>query len=161
MLDNLEFRAFLKTLGTRIRLLRKEKNILMRDIMITSGYYDAQWRKYESGGSLNVASLMKVALALDVSLIELLDGLGQWPKLSVHEIQQQSRLKSPQRSKIEPEVALKNEPESKPRRTAPSTSKLPLRHGAKPVGKTIKSATVTRLRTARSNEPREKRGSEK
>ena len=59
----------------------------MRDIMISTGYYDAQWRKYESGGSLNVASLMKIALALDVPLSELLDGLGQWPKLSVAEIQ--------------------------------------------------------------------------
>jgi transcriptional regulator with XRE-family HTH domain len=82
-----EFRSFLKTLGTRIRLLRKSKGFQMRDIMIKAGYYDAQWRKYEAGGSLNISSLMKIALALEVTLSELLDGLGEWPKLSVAEIQ--------------------------------------------------------------------------
>lgn len=61
----------------------------MRNILVTTGYYDAQWRKYEAGGSLNIASLMKVALALDVTLVDLLDGLGQWPKLSVDEIEKQ------------------------------------------------------------------------
>jgi transcriptional regulator with XRE-family HTH domain len=87
-LTDQEFRSFLQTLGARIKQLRKEKKLRLRDIMIRTGYYDAQWRKYESGGSLNIVSLMKVALALDVSLSTLLDGLGQWPKMSVEEIQQ-------------------------------------------------------------------------
>jgi len=92
MLTDEEFRAFLKTLGARIRSLRKEKGLKLREIMISTGYYDAQWRKYESGGSLNVASLMKIALALNVSLGDLLDGLTQWPMLSVTEIQQRHGL---------------------------------------------------------------------
>lgn len=83
-----EYKSFLQTLGARIKQLRKEKKLRLIDIMIRTGYYDAQWRKYESGGSLNVGSLMKVAQALDVSLSTLLDGLGQWPKMSVEEIQQ-------------------------------------------------------------------------
>lgn len=58
----------------------------MRDITAKTGYYDAQWRKYEAGGNLNVPSLMKVAIALDVTLIELLDDLGHWPRVSVPEI---------------------------------------------------------------------------
>ena len=82
-----EFKCFLKVLGKRIRTLRKDKKLNMRDIMIASGYYDAQWRKYEAGGSMNLMSLMKVALALDVSLVSLLDGLGQWPMRSVAEIE--------------------------------------------------------------------------
>lgn len=87
MLEDQEFKDFLKALGTRIRQLRKSKGLDMRDIMIASGYYDAQWRKYEAGGSMNLASLMRVAQALDVSLTELFDGLGQWPKLSVGDIE--------------------------------------------------------------------------
>jgi transcriptional regulator with XRE-family HTH domain len=79
-------KAFLGTLGRRIKQLRKEKKLLMRDIMVKTGYYDAQWRKYEAGGNLNIPSLMKVAVALDVTLIELLDGLGHWPRVSVPEI---------------------------------------------------------------------------
>ena len=90
-------KAFLGTLGRRIKQLRKEKKLLMRDIMVKTGYYDAQWRKYEAGGNLNIPSLMKVALALDVTLVELLDGLGQWPKVSVSEAQE--------RYGIEPAVA--------------------------------------------------------
>ena len=82
-------KAFLGTLGRRIKQLRKEKKLLMRDIMVKTGYYDAQWRKYEAGGNLNIPSLMKVALALDVTLVELLDGLGHWPKVSVAEAQEQ------------------------------------------------------------------------
>ncbi len=86
MLTDDEFRGFLKALGLRIKAIRKHKNMNMRDIMIATGHYDAQWRKYEAGGSMNLMSLMKVALALEVSLSELLDGLGQWPIKSVAEI---------------------------------------------------------------------------
>ena len=87
MLNDDEPKEFLATLGRRIKLLRKQKKLLMRDIMIKTGYYDAQWRKYEAGGNLNIPSLMKIALALDVNLIELLDGLGYWPNVSVAEVQ--------------------------------------------------------------------------
>ena len=59
----------------------------MRDIMIRSGYFDAQWRKYENGGSLNLNSVMRVCLGLGVTLSELFDRLGQWPRMSVTEIQ--------------------------------------------------------------------------
>ena len=83
MLTDEEFQVFLKALGNRIKAVRKNKNLNMRDIMIATGHYDAQWRKYEAGGSMNLQSLMKIALALDVSLSELFDGLGQWPKRSV------------------------------------------------------------------------------
>ena len=86
MLTNDEFTGFLKLLGHRIRAIRKAKNLNMRHIMISSGYYDAQWRKYELGGSMNLAALLKIALALDVPLSELLGELDQWPKRSVAEM---------------------------------------------------------------------------
>lgn len=86
MLTDEEFKGFLKILGSRIRTIRKDKNLTMRDIMISSSYYDAQWRKYEGGGSLTLESLLKVALALDVSLAELFGDLEQWPRKSVGEI---------------------------------------------------------------------------
>ena len=93
-----EYRSFLQALGARIKQIRKEKNLRLIDIMIRTGYYDAQWRKYESGGSLNVGSLMKVALALDVSLTTLLDGLAEWPKMSVEEIQQANSIQPKKKS---------------------------------------------------------------
>jgi len=87
-LTDRELEIFLATLGQRIKQLRKEKGLLMRDVMVRTGYYDAQWRKYESGGSLRLPSMLKVAIALRVSLTELLGGLGQWPLLSAADIQE-------------------------------------------------------------------------
>ena len=110
MLEDGEFRAFLKALGARIRTIRKSKNFDMRHIMITSGYYDAQWRKYETGGSLNLQSLLKIALTLEVPLNELFDGLGQWPTLSVEEIEKRRIAKlSLQKPEVEPMQALETE----------------------------------------------------
>jgi len=103
VLEDEEFRAFLKALGARIRRIRKAKNFDMRHIMITSGYYDAQWRKYETGGSLNLQSLLKIALTLDVPLDDLFDGLGQWPVLSVEEIETRGTAASaPSKPKVLP-----------------------------------------------------------
>jgi transcriptional regulator with XRE-family HTH domain len=82
-----EFEAFLATLGCRIKHLREEKKVLMRHFLARTGFYDAQWRKYEAGGSLTVQSLLKISLALEVTLGELLDGLSGWPKRSAAEIQ--------------------------------------------------------------------------
>ena len=101
MLEDEEFRAFLKALGARIRTIRKGKNFDMRHIMITSGYYDAQWRKYETGGSLNLQSLLKIALTLEVPLTELFDGLGQWPTLNVEEIE---KLRVAKQNLLKPEA---------------------------------------------------------
>ncbi len=121
MLEDDEFRAFLKALGARIRTVRKSKNFDMRHIMITSGYYDAQWRKYETGGSLNLQSLLKIALTLEIPLRELLDGLGQWPALNVEEIEKQRVAKeSLSKPEVQPTHALDAEQVS-PKQTATKT----------------------------------------
>jgi transcriptional regulator with XRE-family HTH domain len=110
VLEDEEFRAFLKALGARIRTIRKGKNFDMRHIMITSGYYDAQWRKYETGGSLNLQSLLKIALTLEVPLTELFDGLGQWPTLNVEEIEKRRVAKQNLlRPEVEPSQSLEAE----------------------------------------------------
>jgi transcriptional regulator with XRE-family HTH domain len=114
LLKDDEFRSFLKTLGTRIKVIRTAKGMQFRDIMIKVGYFDSQWRKYEAGGSLNISSLMKIALTLDVTLTELLDGLGQWPKLSVAEIQAQHEGEI--RTSSDADCVLQPEPKSKSKR---------------------------------------------
>lgn len=143
VLTNDEFRAFLKALGVRIKQLRKGKNFSMRDIMISTGYYDAQWRKYEAGGSLNISSLMKIALALDVTLVELLDGLGQWPKLSVESIQQQNGivpdLELELESELEPVPIPSRSPKAKKKKTAKAkkaSKTIPKKSGRKATPRT-------------------------
>lgn len=120
-----ELTAFLATLGRRIRKLREEKKLKMRDIMMRTGYYDAQWRKYEGGGSLTIGSLMKISLALEVTLVELLDGLGHWPVVSVQETQKEHGIDPaslPSELELEPEslVVQPSPAEAKHKRVAKS-----------------------------------------
>lgn len=125
----------------------------MRDIMISTGYYDAQWRKYESGGSLNVASLLKVALALNVSLSVLLDGLGQWPQLSVAEIQAQHRIspdsidESEPDSKPEPAIPVKSSPGKKASSSSRSSEARSAPNVVKAPARTTQDDSVRRKRT--------------
>ena len=140
MLEDEEFRAFLKALGARIRTIRKAKNFDMRHIMITSGYYDAQWRKYETGGSLNLQSLLKIALTLEVPLNELFDGLGQWPTLSVEEIEKRRIAElSLLKPEVEPGQALEAE------RTSPQETAIK----AKPSQAAGKKTSSSKTRSAR------------
>lgn len=143
MLEDEEFRAFLKALGVRIRTIRKAKNFDMRHIMITSGYYDAQWRKYETGGSLNLQSLLKIALTLEVPLTELFDGLGQWPMLSVDEIERR-RLAKLDLHKPEVQSSQQLEAEQLEAKSA--------RRAAKEASATREPATNARTRPGRKNE---------
>ena len=116
----------------------------MRDIMLKTGYYDAQWRKYEAGGSLNIASLMKVALALDVTLVDLLDGLGQWPRLSVDEIEKQYGIEPNGDSHVESESESEPGTSAGQRRKARST---PNRTPAK--ASSVTAAPAAQKRTAK------------
>jgi transcriptional regulator with XRE-family HTH domain len=83
-----EYDKFLKTLGGRIKELRKERGLSLRDMVLQHGYNDSQWRKYERGGSINLQSLLKVARVFGISLSKLLDGLGEYPALSIAAIEQ-------------------------------------------------------------------------
>lgn len=129
LLTDDEFKSFLKALGLRIKAIRKDKNMNMRDIMIATGHYDAQWRKYEAGGSMNLMSLMKVALALEVSLSQLLDGLAQWPLKSVSEISEHNAKRistdhMSDRSDTEVPVGLKSASKAGPTQKATSKASV-------------------------------------
>jgi transcriptional regulator with XRE-family HTH domain len=143
VLTDKEFDSFLKALGLHIRCLRKQKNVNMRDIMIETGFYDSQWRKYEAGGGLNLKSLMKIAQALKVTLVELLDGLGQWPQFTVAEIQAKHHIK-PQSDPGSEQVA-EQESNIKPRRgkvsIAAALSKQAKKKSVKRASKSIVDAT--------------------
>ena len=83
-----EYEQFLKTLGGRIKQLRKERGLSLRDMVLQHGYNDSQWRKYERGGSINLQSLLKVAKVFGISLSKLLDSLGEYPAVSIAAIEQ-------------------------------------------------------------------------
>ena len=56
---DLEYEAFLKALGTRIKQLRNERGLTLKDMTVRHNYHDSQWRRYERGGSINVQSLLR------------------------------------------------------------------------------------------------------
>ncbi len=88
-----EYQEFLKTLGSRIRQLRHERGFSLRDMVIQHGYNDSQWRRYERGGSMNLQSVLKIAKTFGVSLSKFLDGLGEFPEVSVTDIQKKRAAK--------------------------------------------------------------------
>ena len=82
---DLEYEQFLKSLGARIKQLRNERGLSLRDMVIQHGYHDSQWRRYERGGAINVQSLLKIAKVFQLSLAKLLDGVGEYSQKPVPE----------------------------------------------------------------------------
>jgi transcriptional regulator with XRE-family HTH domain len=93
--DHAEFFA---ALGRRIKQLRKERGWSLHQMVSEHGYYQAQWQKYEKGGSLTIDSLLKIAEMFEISLGELIDSLGRFPHESVATVAE----KPEQPSKPEP-----------------------------------------------------------
>jgi transcriptional regulator with XRE-family HTH domain len=89
-----DYGRFLKELGARIKKLRNERGLSLRDMIVTHGYADSQWRRYERGGSVNVQTLLRICNAFKISLCVLLDGLGEYPAASVDEIKQKQQSES-------------------------------------------------------------------
>ncbi len=83
---DLEYEAFQKALGRRIKEFRKERKLSLRDMVVKHGYHDSQWRRFERGGAANVQSLLRIAKALGTSLSILLDGLGEYSEEALDQI---------------------------------------------------------------------------
>lgn len=80
-----DYAELLKLLGLRLKQMRKERGLSLRDMVVKHNYHDSQWRKYERGGPVNVPSLLKIAKSFGISLSTLLDGLGEYPQTSATE----------------------------------------------------------------------------
>ncbi len=81
-----DYQAFLKALAKRIKKLRNERGLTLRDMVIKHGYHDSQWRRMEREGVGGVQSLLKIAVVFDISLSTLFDELGSYPQRSLAEI---------------------------------------------------------------------------
>jgi transcriptional regulator with XRE-family HTH domain len=92
---NVDYEAFLKDLGCRIKQFRKERGLSLRDMVVKHGYHDSQWRRYERGGAANMHSLLKIAKAFGTSLSILLDGLGEFPAENLSEIKKKMPVSKP------------------------------------------------------------------
>lgn len=82
-----DYEDFLKALAKQIRKLRNERGLTLRDMVVVHGYHDSQWRRMEREGAGGIQSLLRIAKAFEISLSVLLDGLGEYPKEPLAEIE--------------------------------------------------------------------------
>ncbi len=75
-----DYDEFLKALARQIKKMRIERGLTLRDMVVTHGYHDSQWRRMEREGAGGVQSLLRISKAFGISLSTLLDGLGKYPK---------------------------------------------------------------------------------
>jgi transcriptional regulator with XRE-family HTH domain len=75
--DNDYYDEYLKALGKRIKKLRKQRGFTLREMGVIYGHGDSHWRRLERFGAGNMASLINVAKALEISLSTLLAGVEQ------------------------------------------------------------------------------------
>jgi transcriptional regulator with XRE-family HTH domain len=92
-MDAFEYSDFLKELGNRIKQRRINKGLSRRDMVVKYGYHDSQWRKYEYGGSITLICLIGVAETLEISLSDLLEGLGKFSSQSAAAIEPENHHK--------------------------------------------------------------------
>jgi hypothetical protein len=75
------YALLLEELGARIKKLRKERGLTLRDMVVQHGFHLTHWQAFERGKrGMALPSLLRIAEVLDVTLCDLLDGLGEAPK---------------------------------------------------------------------------------
>lgn len=78
-----DYEHFQKALGKRLQKLRKERGFSLRDMTVLHGYAESQWRRMEREGVGTTQSLLRIARAFQTTIGDLLEGLGQYPKVPV------------------------------------------------------------------------------
>ena len=69
-----EYKAFLAHTAKRIKELRRERGLTLRDMVVVHGYHDSNWRRMEREGVGSVQSLLRVAKAFGVPLTTITAG---------------------------------------------------------------------------------------
>ena len=83
-----EYEEFLRLIAKRIKTLRHERSLSLRDMVVQHGYHDSNYRRIEREGAGGIQSLLRICKAFDVTLSCLLNGLGEYPKADPKKIGQ-------------------------------------------------------------------------
>ena len=73
-----DYEQFLSQMAKRIKALRVERGLTLRDMVVVHGYHDSHWRRMEREGTGSVQSLLRIAKAFGLPLSVLTDGLGRY-----------------------------------------------------------------------------------
>ena len=81
------YESFLKELGARLKQMRQERGWTLRTMVVEHKFHVTHWQSFENGKAISVPSLLRVCEVFDVSLEDLVRGLGR----SVHSERQSDR----------------------------------------------------------------------
>jgi transcriptional regulator with XRE-family HTH domain len=93
-----DYEDFLRLVAHRIKTLRRERGLSLRDMVVTHGYHDSNYRRIEREGAGGIQSLLRICKAFNVKLSDFLDGLGDYPKENLKEIEKHMAVKERQSS---------------------------------------------------------------
>lgn len=71
-----EYESFLRELGARVKKLRLERALTHRQMISQHGFHLNQLHRIESGDPISVQTLLKLCGAFDLTLEQLIQGLG-------------------------------------------------------------------------------------
>jgi transcriptional regulator with XRE-family HTH domain len=66
-------------IGKRLKQLRIQMGLSLRDMVVLHGYHESQWRRMEREGA-GLQSLLRISKAFGLSIVCILDGVGQLPE---------------------------------------------------------------------------------
>ena len=69
-----DYKAFLAHTAKRIKELRRERGLTLRDMVVVHGYHDSNWRRMEREGVGSVQSLLRIVKAFGVPITTLTAG---------------------------------------------------------------------------------------
>ena len=72
-----DYEAFRSALCERIKKLRIERGFTQHDIVRRSDFYESHWRRIESGKTMSLQTLIKVANIFEIKVVDLLEGIGE------------------------------------------------------------------------------------
>ena len=72
-----DYGRFLVELGARVKQLRKDRGLSHRRMIADFGFHLGQLAKIENGGAVNAQTLLKLCAAFDLTLEDLVRGVGQ------------------------------------------------------------------------------------
>lgn len=72
-----QYEDFLRELGAKLRSMRKDQGWTLRQMIVQHGFHLAQWQGFEKGKGISVPSLLRLCDVFNVTLEELVGGLGR------------------------------------------------------------------------------------
>lgn len=71
------YESFLKELGARLKQMRQERGWTLRMMVVDHKFHVTHWQSFENGKAISVPSLLRVCEVFDISLEDLVRGLGR------------------------------------------------------------------------------------